>query len=130
MRSSIVQSEHKLNESRPLLAREGFTQLLFDDGDDSYDDDTKDDESYDDTNGGDSYDDTKNNGSNGDINGDDSYDDTKRNENRDDIKSDDSKIMMAHKHRKSTVISVMQRPNFYREYATPIFDSSFLLVLS
>ena len=31
----------------------------------------------------------------------------------------------------STVISViMQRPNFYRKYATPIFDSSFLLILS
>ena len=31
----------------------------------------------------------------------------------------------------STVISViMQRPNFYRNYATPIFDSSFLLILS
>ena len=24
----------------------------------------------------------------------------------------------------------MQCPNFYREYATPIFDSSFLLILS
>ena len=32
---------------------------------------------------------------------------------------------------KSTVISViMQRPNFYRKYATPIFDSRFLLILS
>ena len=31
---SIVQSAHKLNESRPLLVREGFTQLLFADGDD------------------------------------------------------------------------------------------------
>ena len=31
----------------------------------------------------------------------------------------------------STVISViMQRPNIYRKYATPIFDSSFLLILS
>ena len=30
-----------------------------------------------------------------------------------------------------TVISViMQCPNFYRKYATPIFDSSFLLILS
>ena len=30
-----------------------------------------------------------------------------------------------------TVISViMQRPNFYRKYATSIFDSSFLLILS
>ena len=30
-----------------------------------------------------------------------------------------------------TVISViMQRPNFYRKYATPIFDSIFLLILS
>ena len=31
----------------------------------------------------------------------------------------------------STVISViMQRPNFYRKYATPIFDSIFLLSFS
>ena len=36
----MIKRPIKLNESRPLLVREGFTQLLF--GDDSYDDEIND----------------------------------------------------------------------------------------
>ena len=55
----MIKRPIKSNESRPLLAREGFTKLLLDDRDGSYDD-SKDDDSNNDTNVDDCFEDDTN----------------------------------------------------------------------